>query len=106
MINLSDNVADLRKLDAPAFPIKYRRATVHVPVIKEGANRPVHLSVLESAIVQDVELLEAYFANLEVGLEEAAYRRVSFGSSPGKSFPSLPPPSTSPNGFVDSSMEY
>jgi hypothetical protein len=42
IINLSDNVANLRTIDAPLFPIKYRRATVHVPVIKEGADLPVH----------------------------------------------------------------
>ena len=106
IIDMSDDVADLRELDAPPFPIEYRRATVHVPVIEEGADRPVHLSASESAIVQDVERLEAYFSNIDVGLEEAAYRRVSFGSSPGKSFPSFTPPPTPPNGFVDSSMEY
>jgi hypothetical protein len=106
IIDMSDDVADLRELDAPPFPIEYRRATVHVPVIEEGADRPVHLSATESAIVQDVERLEAYFSNIDVGLEETAYRRVSFGSSPGKGFPSLTPPPASANGFVDSSMEY
>ena len=34
-------------------PIEYCRATVHVPVIEEGADRLVHLSVSASVIVQD-----------------------------------------------------
>jgi hypothetical protein len=44
IINLSDDVANLRAIDHPPFPIEYRRATVHVPVIEEGIERPVHLS--------------------------------------------------------------
>jgi hypothetical protein len=106
IIDLSDDVADLRELDAPPFPIEYRRATVHVPVIEEGVDRPVHLSASESAIIQDVECLEAYFLNFDEGMEGTSSRRVSFGSSPGKNFPSFTPPPASPNGFVDSSMEY
>jgi hypothetical protein len=36
IIDFADNVADLRALDGHPFPIEYRRATVHVPVMERG----------------------------------------------------------------------
>jgi hypothetical protein len=36
MINLADNVADLRALDAPPFPLEYHHAMVHVCVCVSG----------------------------------------------------------------------
>jgi hypothetical protein len=45
VIDLSDNVAGLRALDAPPFPLKYHRSTVHVPAaIGEGNEHPVHMT--------------------------------------------------------------
>jgi hypothetical protein len=51
IIDLSDNVAYLCTNDAPPFTMEYRRTTVHVPVIKEGADRPVHLPSSEQALI-------------------------------------------------------
>jgi hypothetical protein len=36
IIDLSDNVADMRALDASPFPLEYRRAMVHVPIVDEA----------------------------------------------------------------------
>ncbi len=36
VIDLADNVAELRALDAPLFLLKYRCATVHAPIVDEG----------------------------------------------------------------------
>ena len=66
IIDLSDDVADLRAIDHPPFPIEYRRATVHVPTIEEGADRPVHLTEAKSEIIQTLEHLEAYFSAAEL----------------------------------------
>ncbi len=90
IIDLSDNVADLRVIDHPPFPIKYCRATVHVPTIKEGADRPVHLTEAESEIIQTLEHLEAYFSAVELISNGASPdRHLSFGTCPGKRFPTL-----------------
>jgi hypothetical protein len=103
--DLSDNVANLRAIDAPPFPIEYRRATVHVPVIEEGVDRPIHLTATKAALIQDIKCLEAYFSTINVVMDEDSVDcHVLFGSSPGKRFPALPP--VSPNGFVESLMEY
>jgi hypothetical protein len=105
IIDLSDNVANLRTIDAPSFPIKYCRAMVHVPVIEEGADCPVHLTASEQALIQDINHLKAYFSSIDVVAgKDSVNHHVSFGSCPGKSFPVLPP--ASPYGFVNSPMEY
>jgi hypothetical protein len=36
IIDLLDNVAELRALNAPPFPLEFRRAMVHVPVMEGG----------------------------------------------------------------------
>jgi hypothetical protein len=92
IIDLSDNVADLRAIDHPPFPIEYRHATVHVPVIEEGIEHPVHLSEAELDVVRTVKDLEAYFSNAVLigGTSGGFDRHVSFGSAPGKQFPSFP----------------
>ncbi len=51
IINLSDNIANLRTIDAPPFLIEYRCTMVHVPVIKEGADCPVHLTATKAALI-------------------------------------------------------
>jgi hypothetical protein len=104
IIDFSDNVANLCANDVPPFPIKYCRATMHVPVIKEGADCPVHLTASEQALIQDIEHLEAYFSIDVVADKDSVDHHVSFGSRPGKSFPVLPP--ASPYGFVNSPIEY
>ena len=105
IIDFSDNVANLYALDAPPFPIKYRRATVHIPVIKEVADCPAHLATIEAEIIQDIKRLKAYVSTIDVVMDKNSIdRHVSFGSSPEKRFPALPP--VSPNGLVESPMEY
>jgi hypothetical protein len=105
IIDLSDNVSDLRAIDAPLFPIEYRHAMVHVPVIKEVADRPVHLTASEQALIQDIKRPESYFSSIDVVADEDSVdHHVLFGSCLGKSFPVLPP--TSPYGCVNYPMEY
>ncbi len=36
IINLLDNVADMRMLNAFLFPLEYRCAAVHVPIVDEA----------------------------------------------------------------------
>ncbi len=85
IIDLSDNVADLCAIDAPPFPIEYHCATVHLPVIKEGADCPVHLTATEAALIQDIKCLEAYFSTINVVMDkDSVDRHVLFGTRPGK----------------------
>ncbi len=85
IIDLSDDVTDLRAIDHPPFPIEYRRATVHVPTIEEGADRPVHLTKAESKVIQTLEHLEVYFSSVELNSANGLMdRHVSFGTVPGK----------------------
>jgi len=87
IIDLSDDVADLRAIDHPPFPIKYRHATVHVPTIKEGADRPVHLTEAELKVIQTLENLRAYFSSAELNSADGLMdHHVSFGTVPGKRF--------------------
>ena len=104
IIDLSDNVADLCAFDAPPFPIEYRHATVHVPVIEEGADHPVYLADTKNSIIQEIKDLESYLSNIDIVMDKKSVdRHVLFGSSPGKRFPA--PLQVSPNGFVDSPTE-
>ena len=88
VIDLSDHVADLRALDTVPFPIEYRRATVHVPVVGEGA-APVNLANYGD-LIAEIENLERHFANqiaLTTTLDPAAsVPHVTFGSSTGHTF--------------------
>jgi hypothetical protein len=62
IINLSDNNADLCAINAPPFPIEYRHAMVHVPVIEEGADHPVHLTTSHQTLIQMIEHVKVYFS--------------------------------------------
>jgi hypothetical protein len=105
IIDLPDNVANLHAIDAPPFPIEYRHTMVHVPVIEEGDNCPVHLTATKATLIQDIERLEAYFSTINVVMDKDSVDcHVLFSSRPGGCFPALPP--VSPNGFVESPMEY
>jgi hypothetical protein len=112
IIDLSDDVADLRAIDHPPFPIEYRRATVHVPTIEEGADRPVHLTEAKSAVIQTLEHLKAYFSAAELISNGALPdRHVSFGTCPGKRFPMLQTALSQAStlgttGFVGNPMEH
>jgi hypothetical protein len=112
IIDLSDDVVDLCAIDHPPFPIEYRRATVHVPTIKEGADRPVHLTEAKSKVIQTLENLEAYFSSAELNSADGSTdRHVSFGSVPGKRFPTLQTALSQASklgvrGFVGDPMEH
>ena len=90
IIDFSDNVADLRALDAPPFPIEYRRATVHVPVMERGDEYPVHLAEAYGDVIKVVNALERDFGAVESMADATAESRdgicgnrvVRFGSSP------------------------
>ncbi len=72
----------------PPFPLKYRRATVHVPAaIGEGNKQPVHLTTTHLDLIREIDALEQYFTSVNVTTateEEIARgaRILCFGSSP------------------------
>ena len=87
VIDLSDNVVELRAFDAPPFPLEYRRATVHVPVIEEGSEHPVHMAGAYDTLINEINALEKHFMSATVihatGEEDGSRsRHVTFGASP------------------------
>ncbi len=67
VIDLSDNVAELCALDAPPFPLEYRRARVHVPAaIGEGKEQPVHMANAHLDMINEINALERYFTSVNV----------------------------------------
>jgi hypothetical protein len=89
IINLSDNVAELRALDAPPFPLDFFCATVHVPVMEGGDEQPVHLTNAAADVILEINALERYFskdriANATATIKDdgCSARSVRFGSSP------------------------
>merc|ERR1712086_695583 len=57
IIDPADQVAELRALDSPPFPIDFRRATCHVPQLDE-TSMPVNAQFVD--IITEVENLENY----------------------------------------------
>jgi hypothetical protein len=97
IIDLSDNAAGLRAIDAHPLP------TVHVPLTEESKDCPIHLTASEHALIQDIKRLEAYFSSIDVVADkDSVNRHVLFGSCPGKGFPVLPSPMEH---YSDPSME-
>jgi hypothetical protein len=87
VIDLTDNVAELRALDAPPFPLEYRRATVHVPIVDEGNEHPVHMAGAYDDLITEINALEGHFrsANLvRVKSDDMVdgSRSVHFGARP------------------------
>ncbi len=86
VIDLADNVAELRALDAPPFLLKYRRATVHVPTVDEGNEHPVHMVDAHNDLIAEINSLEQHFtsANLvQVGSDGVdGTCSVRFGARP------------------------
>jgi hypothetical protein len=83
IIDLSENVADMRALDASPFPLEYHRATVHVPIVDEANAARIHLSTTHLNMIKDIEALEWHFSaasHMADVLNDNANRRVSFGS--------------------------
>ena len=108
IIDFADNVADLRALDAPPFPIEYRRATVHVPVMEGGDEYPVHLASAYGDVITEVNALERYFdaefANATEDSRDDA-RMVRFGSSPPPTPQRSAVPILKKRGFISDPME-
>jgi hypothetical protein len=60
ILDMMDHVAELKTLDAPPFPIEYRRATVHVPIVD---NSKIRVSIADyQPVVKLIEELECHFA--------------------------------------------
>jgi hypothetical protein len=118
IIDLSDNLADMRALDASPFPLKYRRATVHVPIVDEAG--AAHLSTAHQNLITKIEALEQRFAASSFVANAVpsknAVRRVSFGSravGQPMSFQTGPPISAirqdstlGKHGLFDTPMDY
>jgi hypothetical protein len=96
VIDLANNVADLRALDAPPFPLEYRYAMVHVPTaIGEGDEHPVHMTGTYADLISKINALERYSTSAHVISATVAeggigVRQVRFGASPIKSDHVLP----------------
>ncbi len=113
MIDLSDNVAELRALDAPSFPLKYHRTIVHVPAaIGEGKEQPVHMANAHLDMINEINALEHYFTSVNVTQANQAEvaqgsRLVRFGSSPIRRTNPFPIANcdAGPPGFVDNPMD-
>ena len=87
IIDLADNVVELRALDAPPFPLEYRRATVHVPIVDGGDEHPVHLAGAYDNLIAEINALEQHFASANLAQAESCAsssgaRSVTFGASP------------------------
>ncbi len=82
IIDLSDNVADMRPLDAYPFPLEYHCAAVHVPIVDEAG--AAHLSTVHQHLIKEIEALEQQFAASSFVADtvptDNAIKRVSFGS--------------------------
>jgi hypothetical protein len=107
ILDLVDNVANLKSLDCPPFPIKYRRATVHVPIVDESAVS-VNTATFHPTITV-IKDLERYFAATISVLPAApeSPKHVSFGSSAISTTPSTHVESTlTKHGLMDSEMMY
>jgi hypothetical protein len=86
VIDLADNVAELCALNAPPFPLKYRRTTVHVPIVDEGNEHPVHMANAYSDLIAEINSLERHFTSADLMLVKSAgvdgARSVRFGAHP------------------------
>ena len=77
----------MRAFDAPPFLLDYRRATVHVPVLEEGSEHPVHIAGAYDTLLEEIDALEKYFTSANIvhaSKEENGGRshQVTFGASP------------------------
>jgi hypothetical protein len=85
IIDLSDNVADMRALDASPFPLEYHCATVHVPIVDKADAACIHLSTAHLDMIKEIKALERHFSDASSRYvanvtSNNANRHVSFGS--------------------------
>jgi hypothetical protein len=82
ILDVTDHVAELMTLDAPPFPIEYRCATVHVPIVDKSKIR-VRIADYQP-VVKLIEDLECHFAEEAVKPQpittHASPKHVAFGS--------------------------
>jgi hypothetical protein len=78
IINASDHVVDMRALDTPSFPLEYRHAAVHVPILEEDSAARVNMSYAHTTLIKEIKNLELFFSNAAVIQYGAGC--VSFGS--------------------------
>jgi hypothetical protein len=78
IIDASDHVVDMWALDNPPFPLEYRRAAVHVPILEENSAAHVNMSYAHTTLIKEIKNLELFFSNATVKQYSAG--RVSFGS--------------------------
>jgi hypothetical protein len=119
IIGLSDNVADMRALNASPFPLEYRCAAVHVPIMDEAGAAPTHLSTAHHDLIKEIKALEQQFAASSIvanGPVNNAIKHVSFGShavgqpmlfTTGNPISAIRQDSLlGKHGLLDTSMEY
>ncbi len=59
ILDMMDHIAELKTLDAPSFPIEYRCAMVHVPIMDESK---IRVSIADyQPVVKLIEDLECHF---------------------------------------------
>jgi hypothetical protein len=78
IIDASDHVVDMRALDTPPFPLEYRRAAVHVPILEEDRAATAHMSKAHANLIKEIDDIELYLANAAV--DQCGAGRVTFGS--------------------------
>ena len=82
VIDTPDQVAELRALDASPFPISYRRAAVHVPIVDESAVSINYAQYQDT--IEEIENLERHVAavySAQTTSSPSPERRVHFGSA-------------------------
>ncbi len=62
IINLSDNVADMRALLTSPFLFEYCHAMVHVPIVDEYNAACIHLRTTHQDIIKQIKALQWHFA--------------------------------------------
>ena len=70
-------------LDASPFPLEYRHATVHVPIVEEANTAYIHLSNAHLDMIKEIKALERHFSAASHVTEvpdDNANRHVSFKS--------------------------
>ncbi len=78
IIDASDHVVDMRALDTPPFPLEYRHAAVHVPILEEDSATSAHMSNAHANLIKEIKELELFLANAAV--DQCGTSRVAFGS--------------------------
>ena len=103
IIDTADQVAELRALECPPFPIDFRRATCHVPQLDE-TSVPVNAQFAD--IIKEVENLETYIAQVcAAPIVDPQVRHVRFGASyPSSSVSSTVPSALRSPGATDTSV--